>query len=55
MDGTPDPVRPSVGLNDKRSTFEHESGYRIGNVLEAMLNQWQMGDQLLERNEEISQ
>ena len=24
-------------------------GYRMGNILEAMLNEWQMGDQLLDK------
>lgn len=36
---------PSIDLGDSMSTSSH--GYRMGNILEAMLNEWEMGDQLL--------
>lgn len=38
---------PSIDLGDTLSTSSH--GYRMGNLLEAMLNEWQMGDQLLDK------
>lgn len=39
---------PSIDLGgDTLSLSSH--GYRMGNILEAMLNEWQMGDQLLDK------
>ena len=39
---------PSIDLGgDSLSLSSH--GYRMGNILEAMLNEWQMGDQLLDK------
>ena len=40
---------PSIDLGgDSLSLSSH--GYRMGNILEAMLNEWQMGDQLLDKS-----
>ena len=40
---------PSIDLGGGDSQSLSSHGYRMGNILEAMLNEFQMGDQLLDK------